>query len=99
MKQYVQNKVCPEESIVKAYISIECLIFCSMYLDDIESWFNHEEHNADREWTDVKSILFIFKINICPISERKYKHMDIEERDLMHFYVLNNYEEIYHFMK
>ncbi|XP_040994337.1 uncharacterized protein LOC121240879 [Juglans microcarpa x Juglans regia] len=36
-KRYVKNKTRPEGSIAEAYIHVECLTFCSMYLDDIET--------------------------------------------------------------
>ena len=84
---------------MEAYASVECLTFCLMYLDDIEIQFNRKERNTNREWTDTEPTLFVFKANVRPISGRKYKHINIEERDLTHFYVLNNYEKIYHFMK
>jgi hypothetical protein len=95
----VRNKARPEGSIAEAYISTECLTFCSMYLDDVETRFNREERNADRESDNIESTLSIFKINVSPIGGRKYKHMDIEDRDSAHFYVLNNCEEINHFIE
>ncbi|KAF5472304.1 hypothetical protein F2P56_009033 [Juglans regia] len=39
-KRYVRNKARPEGSIAEAYIHLECLTFCSMYLHDIETRFN-----------------------------------------------------------
>ena len=47
-KQYVRNKACPKGSIAEAYIVNESLTFCSMYLRDIETRFNHPERND--EW-------------------------------------------------
>ncbi|XP_042964595.1 uncharacterized protein LOC122298807 [Carya illinoinensis] len=46
-KRYVKNKACPEGSIVEAYIHIECLTFCSMYLQDIETKFTRTDRNID----------------------------------------------------
>ncbi|XP_041011471.1 uncharacterized protein LOC121255261 [Juglans microcarpa x Juglans regia] len=46
-KRYVRNKARPEGSIAEAYIHLECLTFCSMYLHDIETRFNREERNND----------------------------------------------------
>ena len=48
----MRNKVRLEGSIAEAYVATECVIFCSMYLDDIERRFNHSDRNADREWGD-----------------------------------------------
>ncbi|XP_042950344.1 uncharacterized protein LOC122282460 [Carya illinoinensis] len=46
-KRYVRNRARPEGSIAEAYIHLECLTFCSMYLHDIESRYNQEERNID----------------------------------------------------
>ncbi|XP_035544633.1 uncharacterized protein LOC118348016 [Juglans regia] len=46
-KCYVRNKARAEGSIAEAYIHIECLTFCSMYLHDIETRFDREEINVD----------------------------------------------------
>ncbi|XP_042974577.1 uncharacterized protein LOC122306207 [Carya illinoinensis] len=46
-KRYVRNRARPEGSIAEAYVHLECLTFCSMYLHDIETKFNREERNSD----------------------------------------------------
>ncbi|XP_042972744.1 uncharacterized protein LOC122304538 [Carya illinoinensis] len=46
-KRYVRNRARPEGSIAKAYVHLECLTFCSMYLHDIETKYNREERNSD----------------------------------------------------
>ncbi|KAF5443124.1 hypothetical protein F2P56_035712 [Juglans regia] len=46
-KRYVKNKARPEGSIAEAYIHIECLTFCSMYLKDIETKFTRMDRNID----------------------------------------------------
>ena len=61
LKKYVRNKVRQEGSIVEAYVTTECVTFCSMYLDNIETRFNYTDRNADREWGDNEPILSIFK--------------------------------------
>ncbi|GMP85118.1 hypothetical protein CsSME_00038407 [Camellia sinensis var. sinensis] len=40
LKSYVRNKAHPEGSIAEGYIAEECLIFCSRYLESIETVFN-----------------------------------------------------------
>ena len=57
----MRNKAELEGSIVEAYIATECVTFCSMYLDDIETRFNHADRNTDREWGDDELTLSIFK--------------------------------------
>ncbi|XP_040994301.1 uncharacterized protein LOC121240842 [Juglans microcarpa x Juglans regia] len=46
-KRYVRNRACPEGSIAEAYVHLECLTFCSIYLRDIETRYNREERNSD----------------------------------------------------
>ncbi|XP_042972746.1 uncharacterized protein LOC122304540 [Carya illinoinensis] len=46
-KRYVRNRAHPEGSIAEAYLHVECLTFCSMYLNDIETRHNREERNTD----------------------------------------------------
>ncbi|XP_042950337.1 uncharacterized protein LOC122282453 [Carya illinoinensis] len=46
-KRYVRNKARPEGSIAEAYVHVECLTFCSMYLNDIETRYKRVERNAD----------------------------------------------------
>ncbi|XP_042988691.1 uncharacterized protein LOC122316221 [Carya illinoinensis] len=46
-KRYVRNRARPEGSIAEAYVHLECLTFCSMYLHDIETKFNRDERNSD----------------------------------------------------
>ncbi|XP_035546653.1 uncharacterized protein LOC118348671 [Juglans regia] len=46
-KRYVRNRARPEGSIAEAYVHVECLTFCSMYLNDIETRYNREERNID----------------------------------------------------
>ena len=43
LKQYVQNKACPEGSIAKAYIMNELSTFYSRYLSGIETRFSRVE--------------------------------------------------------
>lgn len=46
-KHYVRNKTHPEGSIVEGYVHVECLTFCSMYLNDIETRYHRPERNSD----------------------------------------------------
>ena len=57
----MRNKAWSKGSIAKAYVATECVIFCSMYFDDIEIRFNRTDHNTDHEWDNNKLMLSIFK--------------------------------------
>ncbi|GMP88319.1 hypothetical protein CsSME_00040354 [Camellia sinensis var. sinensis] len=47
LKSYVRNKAHPEGSIAEGYIAEECLIFCSRYLESIETVFNRPLRNVE----------------------------------------------------
>lgn len=47
LKRFVGNRARPEGSIVEAYIVKECITFCSMYLQGVDTVFNREERNDD----------------------------------------------------
>ena len=53
LKGYVQNKARPERCIAERYIDNECLTFCSMYLNDVDTVFNKVEHNNEMMETVV----------------------------------------------
>ena len=89
----MRNKARPEGSITEAYTATECVIFCSMYLDDIKIKFNCTDRNADHEWGDNKPTLSIFKQMVRPLGARRYEFMDVNELSKAHFYVLNNCEK------
>ncbi|KAG8381935.1 hypothetical protein BUALT_Bualt05G0024400 [Buddleja alternifolia] len=55
LKQYVGNKAFPEGSMAEGYIAEECLTFCSMYLNDIETQFNKAERKGVYDYLDEKS--------------------------------------------
>ena len=57
----MHNKAQLEGFIAEAYIAMESITFCSMYLVDIKTRFNHTDHNVDREWGDNELTLSIFK--------------------------------------
>ncbi|XP_020973052.1 uncharacterized protein LOC107630916 [Arachis ipaensis] len=48
LKQYVRNRSQPEGSIAEGYLSEEILIFCSRYLDNVESRINRPLRVDDR---------------------------------------------------
>jgi hypothetical protein len=95
----VRNKARPEGSIAEAYIATECVTFCSMYLDNIETRFNRTDRNADREWGNQAPTLSIFKQTVRPIGGRRYEFMDVNKLFAAQFYVLNNCEEIEGFIE
>ena len=95
----MRNKAKPEGSIAEAYVAMECVTFCSMYLDDIEIRFNRTDRNANHEWDDNESTLSIFKQIVRPTGAKRYEFMDVNKLSKVYFYVLNNCEEIKDFIE
>lgn len=92
LKAYVRNKARPEGCIAETYISNECLMFCSMYLTGIETKFNREERNFDREKETVSQGLLIFSRSVRPFGGSKYEVLSDQEFEMIQWYILNNCE-------
>ncbi|GJR92025.1 uncharacterized protein Tco_0216036 [Tanacetum coccineum] len=88
LKGYVTNKARPEGCIAQRYIENECVTFCSMYLNDVDTVFNKSEHND--EMIHPGGEIFVFSNKGRPIGG--YKTCDLSEAELMkiHTYILNN---------
>ena len=87
----MRNKACLEDSTAEAYVSSECLTFCSMYLRGIETQFNKEKCNFD---IDQNGGLLIFSQKFRPFGAGKYVELTYEEHEMGHWYILNNCEEV-----
>ncbi|KAK5824733.1 hypothetical protein PVK06_019516 [Gossypium arboreum] len=46
LKSYFVNKCYPEGSIAEGYLAKECMIFCSRYLEDVETRLNRPSRNV-----------------------------------------------------
>lgn len=66
-KKYVKNKARIEGSIAEAYLHVECLNFCSMYVHDVQTKFNPIEWKFDVGEDGVRNGLQIFYKNVQPI--------------------------------
>ena len=97
-KQYVHNKPHPESSIVEAYIVNESLTFYSIYLQGIETRFNHREQNY--EWdSQLEKQLNIFAIGWRPLEKGRIIHLDDKTLKQAHWYLLNNNLEVQPYLK
>lgn len=97
LKSYVRNKARPEGCIAERYIDRECLTFCSMHLDNIETIFNRVERNNDI--VDKPGELSIFSCTGRPFGGPKQEYMDESELAKIHIFVLNNCDEIENYVK
>ncbi|KAF3643203.1 putative F-box protein SKIP23-like [Capsicum annuum] len=96
---YVQNLARPKGSIVEGYIIDECLIFSSMYLDDIETRFNRKDRNDDGSSNNDGPILEIFSKSVRPYKVGDYDAIPKKDFDLAQWYVLNNCKEAEPFLE
>ncbi|KAL3838469.1 hypothetical protein ACJIZ3_023060 [Penstemon smallii] len=98
LKRYVNNKAFPEGSIAEGYIAEECLTFCSMYLDDIETQFNKIERNYDNCKEKSQQNLSVFSDNTRLIGKGVYNFIDKKSWEQAHSYVLKNTDEVLPFI-
>ncbi|XP_026393683.1 uncharacterized protein LOC113288780 [Papaver somniferum] len=101
LKLYVGNKARPEGSIAEAYIINECLTFISMHFTETESKFNRKERNDDELDGSLRhqGTIFVFAQKVCPTGATEIKSLSPEERDQIHWYILNNCKEVQPYMK
>ncbi|KAH7859972.1 hypothetical protein Vadar_007692 [Vaccinium darrowii] len=93
LKRFVSNRAQPEGSIVEAYIVKECITFCSMYLDGVETVHNQPERNADLG--ERREGLTIFTEIARPIGLiSRDGEMSQELRDIAHWFLLYNSPEL-----
>ncbi|XP_062020273.1 uncharacterized protein LOC133736695 isoform X2 [Rosa rugosa] len=64
LKDHVRNKSRPEGSIAEGYIAQECLSFCSMYLEDVDTRLTRPGRNADvnmdyKEWERLNKYVLL----------------------------------------
>ncbi|XP_041016141.1 uncharacterized protein LOC121258662 [Juglans microcarpa x Juglans regia] len=93
-KRYVKNKARPEGSIAEAYIHIECLTFCSMYLQDVETKFNRADRNIDGGEEDTIDGFKVFNQRLRPLGIARNVQLQDKLRTSAIWYVLNNCIEI-----
>ncbi|KAG8363694.1 hypothetical protein BUALT_Bualt19G0049100 [Buddleja alternifolia] len=79
LKKYMRNKAHPEGSIAKGYILEECMIFCSRYLNNVETNANKHPHNHDEDNSNGRLI-----------GNGKEFHLDHVTWVQAHRYVLQN---------
>ncbi|XP_071918736.1 uncharacterized protein [Coffea arabica] len=92
LKSYVGNKARPEGCIAERYIDKECLTFCSMYLDNIDTIFNKPERNNDRGYNTGE--LSIFSCPGRPFGGPKRGNFLDSELEKIHTFILNNCDEL-----
>ncbi|KAM6545672.1 hypothetical protein CsatB_026408 [Cannabis sativa] len=94
LKKYVKNKARLEGSIAEGYIISEALNFFSMYLHGIETRFNCPDRNPDDVGVRRQSTLSIFNLPTRPFRKQSSIRISEDERNMVHWYILNNCPEL-----
>ena len=93
-KGHVRNKARPKGSIAEAYLTDECISFCSLYLHEVETIFNWPERNEDRGEHSSKSyILSINPMSGRPLGKANMKELEDKLWAAATLYVLHNCNE------
>ena len=95
----MNNKAFPEGSIAEGYIAEECLTFCSMYLNDIETQFDRVERNYERRKEETKESLSMFSGNSRLMGKGVYDYLEEKTWKPMHSYILKNCDEVLPFIR
>ncbi|GKF10984.1 hypothetical protein Tco_0048910 [Tanacetum coccineum] len=96
LKGYVKN-IAPEGCIAKRSLDNECLNFCSMYLNDVETIFNNVERN--NEMVDIDGDIFVFYCQGRLLGSKITRDISNNELEKIHTYILNNCDEMVELIK
>ena len=92
LKGYVKNKARPEGCIAERYLDNECLTFCSMYMNDVDTVFNKVERN--NEMMESGGELYVFACKGRPLGSPQKCDLSDKELEKIHTYILNNCHEM-----
>ncbi|KAF7126992.1 hypothetical protein RHSIM_Rhsim11G0003200 [Rhododendron simsii] len=95
---FVSNRARPEGSIVEAYIVKECITFCSMYLNEVETVHNRPQRNED--FGECRKGYTVFTETARPFGlVTRNGEMSQELRDVAHWFILLNSPEIEEYLE
>ncbi|GJY11386.1 reverse transcriptase domain-containing protein [Tanacetum coccineum] len=92
LKGYVKNTARPKGCIAERSLDNECLNFCSMYLNDVETIFNKVERN--NEMVDIDGDISVFSCKGRPLGCKITRDISNIELEKIHTYILNNCDEM-----
>ncbi|GJV30950.1 hypothetical protein Tco_1391350 [Tanacetum coccineum] len=92
LKGYVKNTARPKGCIAERSLDNECLNFCSMYLNDVETIFNKVERN--NEMVDIDGDISVFSCKGRPFGSKITRDISNIELEKIHTYILNNCDEM-----
>ena len=99
LKSYVRNKARPEGSIAEGYIDNECLNFCSLYYNNMETKWNRHKRNYDAHVHNLENTVSVFQTCFRPFGGRISDKLTEIEWKQLRWYVLNNCVEVQPFIR
>ncbi|GJT70742.1 DNA mismatch repair protein [Tanacetum coccineum] len=97
LKGYVKNTARLEGCIAKISLDNECLNFCSMYLNDVETLFNKVERN--NEMVDIDGDISFFSCKGRLLGSKITRDISNNELEKIHTYILHNCDEMVELIK
>lgn len=88
-KKLVRNRAYPEGSIAEGYLVDECMVFCSMYLHGVDTWFSRVSRNFEGDVDDT-----ILSGHGRAFGTGKVDKLDQKSLAQAHHYVLTNCEDV-----
>ena len=76
--------------MTQGYLAEECLSFCGMYLEGVETRLNRPSRNADRIRPDYEGDFDIFCATGHSLGMREDYHLDNHDWEIARSYVLAN---------
>jgi hypothetical protein len=100
LKDMVGNPAHPEGSIAEAYLIHECITFCSLYLDGVETKHNRPDRNEDVHISQALDFeLSVFTNNGSGVGRPRSGRLSPDDLRTARLYVLNNCEEVVPFVE
>lgn len=94
LKSYVRNMNRPEGSIAERYLGQECMDFCTMYLNKLETRRNRPMRNQDDQYEPIEPAFESIPQPGGLSTSYRLTDLSIDERDKAHRYVLFNCDVI-----
>lgn len=93
LKKYIRNKSRPAGSICEGWRADECMTFCSMYLEGVETAFNRPSRNEDTT-EEIQSGVSVFRGVGKVLGAVRMDHLFTDEMEVIHRYILFNCTEV-----
>jgi hypothetical protein len=100
LKDMVGNPAHPEGSIAEAYLMHECLTFCSLYLDGVETRHNRPDRNEEVHLSQDRYFdCRVFTSTGSGVGKPRSGRLSLDELYAARLYVLHNCEEVEPFVE